>query len=264
MPHDPRRSPAIAASAHQHAGVADSYRISVQPRVRSALCQRAVVLLRRADGHRVKRILLVATTTGYQIRSFGEAAEALGVRLVFASDRCDRLEDPWWDQAIPVRFHEEATFRGRRARGVRGVTRLTGLWRSATGRRSWPRNSLAHSGCLVIHPRPPRSVETSWRPGEPFQSAGLPTPEFLVGTGGRGSRHPRVAHPLSSRPQAAGAVGKPRRGSGQYDRGARRRHAIGCADCCGARCSHRTRRGAWSTCSLSRSFRESNTPSKGC
>jgi formate-dependent phosphoribosylglycinamide formyltransferase (GAR transformylase) len=56
----------------------------------------------------VKRVLLLATTTGYQIRSFGEAAEALGVRLVFASDRCDQLEDPWWDRAIPVRFQDEA------------------------------------------------------------------------------------------------------------------------------------------------------------
>jgi len=56
----------------------------------------------------VRRVLLVATTTGYQIRSFGQAAEKLGVRLVFASDRCDQLEDPWWDQAIPVRFHDEA------------------------------------------------------------------------------------------------------------------------------------------------------------
>ena len=56
----------------------------------------------------MKRVLLVATTTGYQIRSFGEAAGTLGVRLVFASDRCDRLKDPWWDRAIPVRFHEEA------------------------------------------------------------------------------------------------------------------------------------------------------------
>jgi biotin carboxylase len=55
----------------------------------------------------LKRILLLATTTGYQIRSFGEAAEKLGVRIVFATDRCDRLEDPWWDQAIPIRFHEE-------------------------------------------------------------------------------------------------------------------------------------------------------------
>ena len=53
------------------------------------------------------RVLIVATTTGYQIRSFGEAAEKLGVRLVFASDRCDQLDDPWWDQAIPIRFHDE-------------------------------------------------------------------------------------------------------------------------------------------------------------
>jgi biotin carboxylase len=53
------------------------------------------------------RVLIVATTTGYQIRSFGEAAEKLGVRLVFASDRCDQLHDPWWDQAIPIRFHDE-------------------------------------------------------------------------------------------------------------------------------------------------------------
>ena len=56
----------------------------------------------------MKNVLLIATTTGYQIRSFGEAAEKLGVRLVFASDRCDQLEDPWWDQGIPVRFHDEA------------------------------------------------------------------------------------------------------------------------------------------------------------
>lgn len=60
------------------------------------------------DGDGVKRVLLLATTTGYQIRSFGDAAEKLGIGLVFASDRCDQLDDPWWDQAIPVRFHDEA------------------------------------------------------------------------------------------------------------------------------------------------------------
>ena len=52
------------------------------------------------------RVLLLAATTGYQIRSFGAAAERLGVRLVFASDRCDRLEDPWLDEAIPIRFQD--------------------------------------------------------------------------------------------------------------------------------------------------------------
>jgi biotin carboxylase len=54
------------------------------------------------------RVLLFATTTGYQTRSFGDAAARLGVELIFATDRCDMLEDPWQDAAIPVRFHDEA------------------------------------------------------------------------------------------------------------------------------------------------------------
>jgi formate-dependent phosphoribosylglycinamide formyltransferase (GAR transformylase) len=56
----------------------------------------------------MSQVLVLATTTGYQIRSFGEAAEKLGVRLIFASDRCDQLSDPWSDRAIPVRFWDEA------------------------------------------------------------------------------------------------------------------------------------------------------------
>jgi biotin carboxylase len=52
------------------------------------------------------RVLLFATTTGYQLRSFDEAARTLGVELVFATDRCHQLDDPWRDRAIAVRFHE--------------------------------------------------------------------------------------------------------------------------------------------------------------
>jgi biotin carboxylase len=54
----------------------------------------------------VRRVLLFAATTGYQIRAFDDAATALGVDLQIASDSCDRLDDPWRDRAIPVRFHE--------------------------------------------------------------------------------------------------------------------------------------------------------------
>jgi biotin carboxylase len=54
------------------------------------------------------RVLLIATTTGYQTRAFGEAATALGIELVFATDRCDQLDDPWRDAAVAVRFHDEA------------------------------------------------------------------------------------------------------------------------------------------------------------
>ena len=56
----------------------------------------------------MRHVLLLAMTTGYQIRSFGEAAEKLGVWVIVASDRCDQLSDPWSDRAIPVRFWDEA------------------------------------------------------------------------------------------------------------------------------------------------------------
>ena len=56
----------------------------------------------------MRRVLFLAATTGYQTRTFGEAAERLGVELVFATDRCDQLDDPWADRAIAIRFHQEA------------------------------------------------------------------------------------------------------------------------------------------------------------
>src|SRR5260370_17543531 len=54
-----------------------------------------------------QRVLLLATTTGYQTRSFGDAAARLGVELVFATDRCVLIDDPWRDNAIAIRFHDE-------------------------------------------------------------------------------------------------------------------------------------------------------------
>ena len=53
------------------------------------------------------RILILSTTTGYQLRSFGEAATKLGIDLIFATDRCHALDDPWQDEAVAVRFEAE-------------------------------------------------------------------------------------------------------------------------------------------------------------
>jgi biotin carboxylase len=55
-----------------------------------------------------RRILLLATTTGYQTRSFGDAAGRLGVEVALATDRCTALEDPWRDRALPIRFDDES------------------------------------------------------------------------------------------------------------------------------------------------------------
>jgi biotin carboxylase len=56
----------------------------------------------------MKRILIVAATTGYQTRVFESAARDMGIKVILATDRCDHLEDPWGDNAVPVRFHKPA------------------------------------------------------------------------------------------------------------------------------------------------------------
>ena len=55
------------------------------------------------------RILILSTTTGYQLRSFGDAAETRGIELMFATDRCHAIDDPWQDRAVPVRFEDVRT-----------------------------------------------------------------------------------------------------------------------------------------------------------
>jgi biotin carboxylase len=56
--------------------------------------------------HAGQRLLLLASKTGYQTRAFAEAARRLGVELVYATDRCHVLEDPWGDRALPLRFED--------------------------------------------------------------------------------------------------------------------------------------------------------------
>jgi biotin carboxylase len=50
----------------------------------------------------VTRILLIASTTGYQVHSFADAAARLGIDLILATDRCHILENPWGDNAMAI------------------------------------------------------------------------------------------------------------------------------------------------------------------
>ena len=68
----------------------------------------------------MRRVLLVAATTGYQLRSYDAAARQAGVELILATDRCHVLDDPWRDGAVPVRFHGDAA----EAEAVRAVREL--------------------------------------------------------------------------------------------------------------------------------------------
>jgi biotin carboxylase len=124
------------------------------------------------------RVLLLATTTGYQTRAFGDAAERLGVELVFATDRCDRIDDPWRDGAIAIRFHEEdrsveAITDASRHRPIDGLL-VVGDRPTVIGAR------VAEALGLPWHP--PHAAEAAKNKlltRERFRAAGLPTPHFV-------------------------------------------------------------------------------------
>src|ERR1700731_2439299 len=83
----------------------------------------------------MSRLLILANKLGYQTRSFAEAARALGIEVVFASDRCHQLEDPWSDGAIALHFDrpEEAARR---------------IVAQSLGRPDRPGRPADHDGCL--------------------------------------------------------------------------------------------------------------------
>jgi len=127
----------------------------------------------------MKRVLLLATTTGYQTRMFAEAAKTLGVELVYATDRCDQLDDPWSDGAIAVRYHEEwksvdTVLKAVDAHPVNAVLAL--------GDR--PTVMAAYLSRLLGLPGHPPEAATAARDKrllrEKLKAAGLPTPSFIT------------------------------------------------------------------------------------
>ena len=125
------------------------------------------------------RVLLVAATTGYQVRSFDEAAKRLGVELVLATDRCHVLDDPWRDRAIPIRFRadEEAAsvravvdaFTERPLDGVLSVGDRPAVIAAAVAEAL----SLPSSPALAV-----RAAGNKLLTRTRFRDAGLPSPWF--------------------------------------------------------------------------------------
>src|SRR5438093_5041411 len=125
----------------------------------------------------MKRVLLLATTTGYQTRSFGDAAERLGVELVFATDRCHMIDDPWRDAAVPIRFYDEdasvsAIVESARERPIDGVLAVGDRPTVIAAR-------VASALGLPWHsPEGAAVARNKLRTRERLREAGLPTPWF--------------------------------------------------------------------------------------
>jgi hypothetical protein len=121
------------------------------------------------------RLLIVASKTGYQIRAFGEAAVRAGIEPVFASDRCARLDNPWRDHAIPVRFHAEAPSIAAivQATGERPVAGVLALGDRPASLAAAAAEALG----LPFHPAAAARVAANkWLVRERLAAAGLPAP----------------------------------------------------------------------------------------
>jgi hypothetical protein len=124
-----------------------------------------------------KRLLLFTAKLGYQTRSFEDAAHKLGVQLVYVTDRCHQLEDPWGDQAIPVHFESPEVAAYAVMEAVRGQN-VSGIL--ALGDR--PAAAAAYAargfGVRCNHPAAVEACRNKQRTKGIFREAGLNVPWF--------------------------------------------------------------------------------------
>jgi len=124
-----------------------------------------------------KSILLFASKLGYQTRSFDAAARRLGVRLVFVTDRCHELSNPWGDDALAVRFDapEHAAGRALQEFRKRHFDGVIALGDRPTIAAAYTARGL---GLAANHPVAVEACHNKLRMREVFHDAGLPSPWF--------------------------------------------------------------------------------------
>lgn len=125
---------------------------------------------------RAVKILIVASKLGYQTRTFAEAARRLGHQPVLATDRCGSLDDPWGDQAFPLKFHQPATSAANLALAMPDIAGI-----AAVGDK--PALAAAHIAArLGLRFHPPAAVEAAgnkFLARQHFAAAGLRVPAYF-------------------------------------------------------------------------------------
>ena len=143
-----------------------------------------------------RRILLVAATTGYQVRLFADAARRLGLDLVLATDRCHVLENPWGDDAVAVRFEDSSA----------GIEDLAGRGPFdgivAVGDRPAlvAAQAAERLGLRFSSPDAVAAAKNKFLARERFLNAGLPVPSYRLlasDADPAGIRYPCVLKPVA-------------------------------------------------------------------
>src|SRR6266481_1739460 len=127
--------------------------------------------------HPAKRLLLFTAKLGYQTRSFEESAVKLGVELVYVTDRCHQLKDPWGDQAIAVHFEnpEVAAYTVMQALSGQDVSGILALGDRPAAAAAYAARGL---GIRYNHPAAVEACRSKLRMREVFRDAGLNVPWF--------------------------------------------------------------------------------------
>ena len=146
----------------------------------------------------MKRVLFFAATTGYQVREFAEAARALDIELILATDRCHILENPWGDDAAPVRFEDpEPGIESLFARGP-----FDGVLAVGDRPACVAAQAAEYLGALRYHPaEAARTAANKRLTRERFRDGGLRVPEFRICSSASPPadlRYPCVLKPLDS------------------------------------------------------------------
>jgi biotin carboxylase len=131
-----------------------------------------------AEKNEKRRLLILASKLGYQTRSFAEAARKLGVEVLFGSDRCHQLEDPWGDNAMPLHFErpeEAARMIVERARAT-PVDAILALGDRPTETAAYAARAL---GLAYNSPECVAACRSKLRQREVLREAELPVPEFF-------------------------------------------------------------------------------------
>jgi D-alanine-D-alanine ligase-like ATP-grasp enzyme len=131
-----------------------------------------------------KKLLLFAAKLGYQTRSLDEAAQRLGVDVIFVTDRCHQLDDPWGDRAIAVHFESPevaaySVMEAVRKLGPNGeAATIDGIL--AFGDRPAVTASYVARGLGIAynHPAAVEACRSKLRMREVFRDAGLRGPWF--------------------------------------------------------------------------------------
>jgi hypothetical protein len=126
-----------------------------------------------------RRLLLFTNKLGYQTRSFEEAARKHATELIYVTDRCHQLEDPWNDRAIAVHFEaaQSATVDVVAALRGKSVDGILALGDSPSVAAVYTAREL---GISYNHPASVEACRSKLRMREVFQQAGLKTPWFRV------------------------------------------------------------------------------------